>query len=622
MLRIPMQSAEDDSKKFLAVETAGGPSWHPNSSKIAFVHDTEGYYQVYVAEIDEGRAIWPERVTYADNRCTEPRFLADGSLLFTMDRGGNENFQVGHISQRGSLQWISTDIAAKHRISLVDGASFYYMANIADKSRFDIFRQRMPIESNSVEKLYQPHEGVMRLALLSDDKKHAILSQFLGNTKENLWMLDIDEGTAFSLTKDVNQRDTRWEPCKFLDESHILVTTDHLSDFNRLAVLTTDGEFLEYPDAELEFRGPVEETTDSAGAPFVYFSVNEEGYSRLFRALFDRNSMKEFIEIQLPMKGVLQSADERSFSKGMSLSPDGKKLALTLSTSTESTNIWIVNTQTLNIWKATNAQMSGKSPSDFSSALLNRFESFDGLSVPYFIYYPKGEKPKAGWPAIVVVHGGPESQSRPEFNPVIQFYVSAGFCVITPNVRGSSGYGRTYLNLDNVAKRPNGIRDIKSLYQHIQKNDSNVDSSRTAIYGGSYGGYAVLASITGFPELWKAAVDIVGISNLVTFLQNTAKWRRALREQEYGSLEHDLEVLESLSPIHKVERIQCPLFIIQGDNDERVPLSESIGIYEAVSKRGLSARLLRFADEGHGLSKLENRIKAHSEVLSWLKEIV
>jgi dipeptidyl aminopeptidase/acylaminoacyl peptidase len=617
-----MQSPEDGLKRFLAIETAGGPSWHPSSSKFAFVYDAGGYFRVYSTEVDEGRAVWPERITYAQNRCTEPKYLADGTLLFTMDIGGNENFQIGHIDRRGNLQWISTDPAAKHWITLVDNTSFFYVANIADKSRFDVYRYALPIESNSAETLYHPKDGVMRPVLASDDKKHVILSQDLGNTKENLWMLNIDEGTAFSLTEDVNQRDTRWEACKFLDNSHIVVTTDHLSDLNRLALLTTDGDFLEFSEQELKFRGPVEQTATCADSPFLYFAINEDGYSRLFRALFDHNSMKETVEIQLPTKGVLQYADERSFSNGMSLSPDGKKLALTLSSSTEPTNIWILNTITLNMWKATNVQMAGRNPSDFSSALLNRFHSFDGLDVPYFIYYPKGEMPQKGWPVIIIVHGGPEAQSRPEFNPVIQFYVSAGFCVITPNVRGSSGYGRTYLDLDNVEKRLDGIRDIKSLHQHIQRNDSNVDSSRAVIYGGSYGGYAVLASITEHPELWKAAVDIVGISNFVTFLQNTASWRRALREQEYGSLEHDYELLKSLSPINRVERIQCPLFIIQGDNDERVPLSESIGIYEAVTKRGLSARLLRFADEGHGLSKLENRIKAYSEVLSWLKKIV
>ena len=142
------------------------------------------------------------------------------------------------------------------------------------------------------------------------------------------------------------------------------------------------------------------------------------------------------------------------------------------------------------------------------------------------------------------------------------------------------------------------------------------------VYGGSYGGFAVLSAMTEHPELWKAGVDIVGISNFVTFLKNTAAWRRSLREAEYGSLEHDLETLEKVSPIHKIDRISAPLFIIQGDNDERVPLSESIQMYEKLKERGLPVKMLRFDDEGHGLAKLKNRITAYSEVVNWLKEIV
>jgi len=164
--------------------------------------------------------------------------------------------------------------------------------------------------------------------------------------------------------------------------------------------------------------------------------------------------------------------------------------------------------------------------------------------------------------------------------------------------------------------------DIKHLALHIKANEKSIDGDRLVIYGGSYGGFAVLSAMTEHPGLWKAGVDIVGISNFVTFLENTAPWRRALRESEYGSLENDLEVLKMISPIHKIDNIAAPLFIIQGDNDERVPLSESVQMYEMLKEKGLEVELMRFADEGHGLAKLENRIKAYTRVVEWLKEIV
>ncbi|TFH04083.1 MAG: S9 family peptidase, partial [Candidatus Thorarchaeota archaeon] len=152
--------------------------------------------------------------------------------------------------------------------------------------------------------------------------------------------------------------------------------------------------------------------------------------------------------------------------------------------------------------------------------------------------------------------------------------------------------------------------------------DKEIDGNRLAIIGGSYGGFAVLSAMTEHPDLWRAGVDIVGISNFVTFLRNTAAWRRSLREAEYGRLEHDLETLEKISPINKIDKIAAPLLIIQGDNDERVPLSESIQMYEKLKEKGLQVELMRFADEGHGLAKLNNKIKAYSRVVQWLQEIV
>ena len=221
-----------------------------------------------------------------------------------------------------------------------------------------------------------------------------------------------------------------------------------------------------------------------------------------------------------------------------------------------------------------------------------------------------------------MIHGGPESQTQAEFAPRLQFFLSAGFSVIAPNIRGSTGYGRSYMDLDNIEKRLDSIMDIKNLALHLKESDTDIDGRRIVVFGGSYGGFAVLSAMTEHPDLWKAGVDIVGISNFVTFLENTASWRRPLRESEYGSLEQDRIMLEKISPIRKVDKISAPLFIIQGDNDERVPLSESIQIFEKLQEKGLPVQLLRFADEGHGLAKLKNRIEAYSQVLSWLQEIV
>lgn len=609
-------------KRYLAAEIAGGPSWHPNNSKIAFVYDAPGYYQVYTTEVDEGRVIWPDRITYEDDRCTEVRYLSDGTIIFSKDQGGNENFQIGHVDRKGNLSWITSDLRAKHRITHVDKNGLYYIANIEDKSRLDIYRHRIPIENNEPDLIIKSTKGIMSIQATSDDGRYALVQKMEGNSKQNLLLLDLHDSSIRALTEPINERDTRWQPIRFFDHSSFLVNTDHRSNFKRLAVLSVDGEFNTYDEIESHFKVMCEATSYSKGSEYLFFAINEEGYNRVFRGYFDKESAQDISEIRLPMRGVIRSGDQRSFSKGMSLSPDGQKLAVSISTSIESSNIWIVDTRTINTWKATNSQMSGLNPSHFSPETLHTFVSFDELTIPYFRYLPKGEKPENGWPAIFIIHGGPESQIRPEFNPVIQFYIGAGYAIITPNIRGSTGYGKRYMDLDNVEKRLDSIKDIEGLYQHIKLNDSNIDANRIVIYGASYGGFAVLSAITEYPDLWAAAVDIVGISNFVTFLENTAKWRREHRESEYGSLEKDRDLLEEISPIRKVDRILCPLMIIQGDNDERVPLSESLQIFEKVREKGLKAELLRFPDEGHGLAKLSNKIQAYSKVIEWLKEIV
>lgn len=615
-------SSGDEFRKYLAVKIAGGASWHPTYDRIVFVHDEPGVNQVYVVDIEEGRALWPERLVFEKDRCTAPRFLSDCSIVYTRDRGGDENFQIGRIDKKGGNSWITKDLTAKHRITYSNELGLFYIANLEDKSRLDVYFHKLPIENNEPELLIRPDVGLMNVQTVSRDSRTAIISLSYGNVNQELLVFDLETREIRSITGNFTSKPNRWESVRFIEDNLLLVMTDYQSDFKRLAYVTLEGEFRVIPQIEENLQAEVEHATYSQDVDFTYYSLNEEGYSRVYRGVFTSVGIEKHTEIRLPLRGVLVSGDQRSFTKGISLSPDGSKLALTISTPTETTNIWIVNTDTLNSWRATNASMSGLSPSRFSNASLDRFQSFDELSVPYFSYLPKNDMPSSGWPTILMIHGGPEAQVRPAFNPVIQFFVSAGYAVITPNIRGSAGYGKTYIDLDNVEKRLDSILDIKHLYLHLKETNKMIDSKRVVIYGGSYGGFAVLSAITEHPDLWKAAVDIVGISNFVTFLQNTAAWRRGLREAEYGSLENDLETLIKISPIHKVDNIQCPLFIIQGDNDERVPLSESIQIYESVHNRGIPVELMRFQDEGHGLAKLENRIKAYSAVRDWLDEIV
>ena len=222
---------------------------------------------------------------------------------------------------------------------------------------------------------------------------------------------------------------------------------------------------------------------------------------------------------------------------------------------------------------------------------------------------------------VVNIHGGPEAQARPIFNPLAQYFVSHGFAVAVPNVRGSTGYGKRYEHLDDVRLRLDSVRDLVGLHDWLA-GEGRFDTDRVVLYGGSYGGYMVLAGLAFHPELWAAGIDIVGISSLVTFLENTAPWRRAFREREYGSLERDRDFLLEASPLTHVDAIRAPLFVIHGANDPRVPSARRRQMHRVLTEKGFRCELLVYDDEGHGLQKLPNRLDAYPKAVAFLEDVV
>jgi dipeptidyl aminopeptidase/acylaminoacyl peptidase len=219
---------------------------------------------------------------------------------------------------------------------------------------------------------------------------------------------------------------------------------------------------------------------------------------------------------------------------------------------------------------------------------------------------------------VLVVHGGPEGQAVRGFDPIAQALAQAGFAVAVPNVRGSTGYGKRFAGLDDVERRLDSVADLGAIHEWLPS--VGLDPDRAALWGGSYGGYMVLAGLAFQPERWAAGVDIVGISDLVTFLENTSPYRRAAREREYGSLAAHREVLAAASPLRRVDAIRAPLFVIHGANDPRVPLSEAEQLVASLRTRGVPCELLVYADEGHGLAKLANRLDAYPRAIEFLAE--
>jgi dipeptidyl aminopeptidase/acylaminoacyl peptidase len=241
----------------------------------------------------------------------------------------------------------------------------------------------------------------------------------------------------------------------------------------------------------------------------------------------------------------------------------------------------------------------------------------DGELVPCLVYRGTAPAdPSLAGSAVLVVHGGPESQAKQNFNPYVQALAAAGHTVVVPNVRGSVGYGKRWYSLDDVERRLDSVADLAAIHAYLPV--LGVDPARAALWGGSYGGYMVLAGLAFQPELWSAGVDIVGISSLVTFLENTSAYRRAYREREYGTLARDRELLHAVSPLTRIDQVRAPLFLIHGANDPRVPLSEAQQIHAALTERGQECELLVYGDEGHGLAKRGNRSDATPKALAFL----
>ncbi len=295
---------------------------------------------------------------------------------------------------------------------------------------------------------------------------------------------------------------------------------------------------------------------------------------------------------------------------------DEQRLVVTLSTPTDPSSLHLVDVAT----GASTPLAAVEVPADLRGRLVaptvHRVPTPDGEEVPCFVYSPAGGGPLAG-ASVLLIHGGPESASMQSFSPVVQALTSAGLTVLVPNVRGSTTYGKRWYSLDDVRLRLDSVADLGAIHDWLPS--QGLDPARSALWGGSYGGYMVLAGVAMQPERWAAGVDIVGMSSLVTFLENTSPYRVAYREREYGSLAEDRDFLVSASPITYLEDIVAPLFVIHGANDPRVPLSEAEQIQAALHGRGVDCELRVYRDEGHGLAKRENRQDAYPAAIEFLR---
>ncbi|WP_331235878.1 S9 family peptidase [Natronorarus salvus] len=590
--------------RYLNVRSAYGASLSAHG--LAFLMDTTGVPQVWTLD-SPGR--WPEQRTFSDERVTFVTWSPERpELAFGMDDGGNERAQLFRLdTETGEIHPLTGVPEAKHRWGgwSPDGERIAFASNRRDESVFDVYVQGREERGDEAE-LVAEGDGWLSLVGWSPDGTRLLVHEAHASFDHDLHVLDLGTGEMAHLTPHegaIRYSGPEWGP----DGEAIYLVTDEGEDTLYLARLGLDGE-LTVVESGGEWNVGGVALDEESGT--VAYSRNVDGYTDLtVGKLVGETEIEEFPAPEVG-KGI---------AGGVSFDDGGERFSITVTGTSTNPNVFVVDAESGSAERWTRAPTAGIPDGSFVDADLVRFESFDGLSVPAFFSLPESAT-EGETPVIVDIHGGPESQRRPSFSSVKQYFLHRGYAYFEPNVRGSSGYGREYTHLDDVEKRMDSVADIRAGVEWLHDHAA-VDPDRIAVMGGSYGGFMVLASMTEYPDLWAAGVDIVGIANFVTFLENTGDWRRELREAEYGSLEDDREFLEEISPINRIESIAAPLFVLHGANDPRVPVGEAEQIAEEAAKH-VPVRKLIFEDEGHGFTKLENRIEAYSAIAEFLDEHV
>jgi dipeptidyl aminopeptidase/acylaminoacyl peptidase len=517
-------------------------------------------------------------------------------VLFQGDLGGNEQYQWFRLSAETGEVTMLTDGVNRHESIVLsrDGARFAWSHNGRNGADTDVYVTSLA-DPGAAVLVGKADGGAWFPMQWSPDDSELLVLHYVSTTDRRLLRCATDGSGCTPLTdprKPQAYKVAVWHP----DGQHLFVSVDSKGEFARLYQVPLDRKGIArkgWVPLTDDIDWDVEDATLSSNGETLAFTVNEEGWSGLWLLDVATGSKRR---VELPRGIVARVQWARA----------AHVLGFTMTDPTSTGDTWTYDPSTEALTRWTESELGGLQRSSLVAPTLERTTSFDGLSVPMFVYTPPGDGPH---PVVIDIHGGPEAQARPYFSPRVQTLVAAGFAVVVPNVRGSAGYGRTYVSLDNGALREDSVKDIGAVLDWIAARPAIFDAGNVGVSGGSYGGYMVLASLTHYPDRIKAGVDVVGISNFVTFLENTKEYRRDLRRVEYGD-ERDPKMRafqQSISPTNNVDRIASALFVAHGANDPRVPVGEAEQIIEAVRANGHEVWSMIAMDEGHGFSKRGNR---------------
>ena len=526
---------------------------------------------------------------------------ARDGFVYLKDSGGSEFYQLFFYDrERGASSRLSDGKSRYIGVSWSpSGRHVGYSTTEGNGVDWDLHIQDLIRERRVV----QQGEGVgWRIEDWSDDETRLLIARYISVNESRLYEFDLDTGSRRRLLGDVT---AAFGNVRYGAGDDVYFTTDMGAEFMRLHRLDLATGAVSVLTADVPWDvAAFAVSRDKARLAYV---VNENGLSRLYA--FETADRRFTALPELPA-GIVS---------GLRFDPHADRLAFTVSSPTTPSDVFSLDFSSRELTRWTVSEIGGLRRDQLAEPTPIAYESFDGRSIPAFVYKPREGGPH---PVIVNIHGGPEGQARPGFSPTTQLYLNElGAAVIYPNVRGSAGYGKSYLKLDNGRRREDSVRDIGALLDWIAE-QPDLDAGRVAVMGGSYGGYMVLASLVHYGDRLVAGVERVGISNFVTFLENTQPYRQDLRRAEYGD-ERDPDMrafLESISPLNRVAEIDTPLLISQGLNDPRVPASESAQIVAALKERGVPVWYVLANNEGHGFRRKANRDYLTAVTVEFLKE--
>ncbi len=568
----------------------------PDGAWIAYVTDITGTPQLWRAPVSGGA---PERLTFDCDRVGAYRFSPDGTrIAYGADIGGDERWQIWAMNADGTGARRLTDRVDRiHHLRgwTHDGRSLLVHANVRDARYFDLLS--IDVESGASRALHR-HDGTASNATALEDGS-VVVTLNRARSDENHLVLVTPEGAARQLTSDD-------PPALYAIAGAVpggfVVRSDRGRDFVGLATFSLKSGVL------TPLRAPERDVEDAdVSGRLDAYVVNTDGHSEVRIADGERDE----ITTGLPPGSLAQDL----IGDGLALH-DGT-VAVAWARYDAPSSIFVAR-RGEGAREIVPPVLAGLSRDELPVSRLVEWPTFDGRRIPGFLLTLPGA-PDEPRPTVIDVHGGPESQARPNWNPRSVALVANGFNVLWPNVRGSSGYGKPYRSLDDVRLRMDSVRDLDAAAAWLA--DAGIaPRERIGVMGQSYGGYMTLAALAFFPERhWAAAVDLYGIASFISFFEHTDPWRRPLRAVEYGDPVKDRDLLVSISPITRLDAIRAPLMVIHGANDPRVPILETEQIVAALRAKGREVEYLRFEDEGHGLAKAKNRAVAYPKVLAFFQ---